>query len=140
MLELPGRIQEVVCIRLGGELPHIRLLNEIFITLLLRKFDSILLALEVQVCTLHIVAGRLPPHQGVLPPVALWQHVPVHSPLLGLPVTRLCSGFSLLIDANRTGLQLDWCAGQYSGGKDDARLGAVEQALGHGSECADGRG
>lgn len=58
----------------------VRLLHEILVPLLLRKSNSLLLGAEVEVGALHEVARRLPAHQLVLPPVALFEDVPVHAP------------------------------------------------------------
>lgn len=106
VLELSRRVQEVVRISLGRELPLIRLLHEVLVPLLLSKQDCVLLALEAQMRALHEVARRLPSHQGVLPSVALGQDVPVHPPLLGLPVAGLGGGLGWLVDAHGAALQL----------------------------------
>lgn len=55
MLQLLIAPQEVVRIRLDRKLPLIRLLHKVLIALLLRKSDSFLPALEVDVCALHEV-------------------------------------------------------------------------------------
>lgn len=131
MLEFSRRVQEVVGIRLGDKLSLVRLLHEVLVPLLLREADGILLGLEVQVRSLHVVPGGLPTHQLVLPPVALRQDVPVHPPLLALPVARLRGRLGLFVNAHRAGLKFDRGTGEYSGGEGDAWLGAIEKALGH---------
>lgn len=57
VLQLLGRVKEVVCIRLWNKLALIRFLDKIFIPLPLSKGDSILLRLEVQVGSLHAIGG-----------------------------------------------------------------------------------
>lgn len=136
MLELPRRVQEVVRISLRRELPLIGLLQEVLVPLLLGKEDGVLLGLEAQVRTLHVVARGLPAHKWVLPPVALGQDIPVHPPLLGLPVAGLRRGLGGHVDAYRTRLQLHGSPGEDSCGEGVARLGAVEDTLGDGGERA----
>ena len=99
MLELPGRVQEIVGVRLGSKLARVGFLNKVFVALLLGEVNGVLLALEVDVSALHEIARRLPADQRVLPSVSLGENVPVHSPASTSPVTRLCSGFGLLVDA-----------------------------------------
>lgn len=130
VLELPRRIEEIVGVRLGSELARVGLLDKVLVALLLSKVDGILLALEVDVRSLHVVARRLPSHQRVLPSVALGENVPVHPPALAAPVTRLRGGLRLPVDAvylsdqvsnaricqsfdipDGAGLQLHWGAG-----------------------------
>ena len=53
MLQLLITPQEVVRIRLRDDLPAIRLLNKVFISLLLCESNGILLTLEVKVRALH---------------------------------------------------------------------------------------
>lgn len=53
MLQLSRAVQEVVCICLGYDPSLVRLLHEIFITLLLREPYSIIFAFEADVCSLH---------------------------------------------------------------------------------------
>lgn len=53
VLQLLCAPQEVVCVGLWNDLSLIWLLDEVFVALLLRKSDSILLGLEVDVCALH---------------------------------------------------------------------------------------
>lgn len=55
VLELPGGVQEVVGVGLGGKLARVWLLNKVFITLLLSKVNGVLLAFEVDVGSLHEV-------------------------------------------------------------------------------------
>lgn len=57
MLELLWRMKEVVRIGLGHEFALIRLLDKIFISLLLSKRNSVLLRLEVQMGSLHAIGG-----------------------------------------------------------------------------------
>lgn len=99
LLELASRVEEVVGIGLGSEASRVGLLDEVLVALLLGKRNGILLGLEVHVGALHVVTRRLPAHQRVLPAVALGEDVPVHAPVVALPVTGLRSGFRLLVDA-----------------------------------------
>lgn len=91
VLELARRMVEVVCVGLGGNPTLIRLLNEELIPLLLCKPDGIFLGLEIDIGALHAVCRRLPAHQRVLPPVTSLQDVPVHSPVVTVPGSRLRS-------------------------------------------------
>lgn len=99
VLQLLGRVQEVVGIRLGHNLALLRLLHKVLVALLLSERNRILLALEVDVRALHEIARRLPAHQRVLPPVALFQHVPVHPPFAAVPVARLRSRLCGLVNS-----------------------------------------
>ena len=92
-------MHEIIRIRLGHKLPRIRLLHEILIPLFLCKADCIFFALEVDMCALHEIRGRLPAHQGVLPPVAFGEHVPIHSPVVPGPVSGLRGGFGGPVDS-----------------------------------------
>lgn len=99
MLELPRRVQEVVRVRLGRDLTALWLLDEVLVALLLGKVDGVLLGVEVQVRALHVVARRLPAHEGVFPAVALVEDVPVHAPVRAAPVAGLGGGLGLFVDA-----------------------------------------
>jgi hypothetical protein len=99
MLQLLIAPQKVIRIRLRNNLPTIRLLNKVFITLLLCKPDGVLLALEVQMCALHEISRGLPSHQRVLPSVAFGENIPVHAPVVPMPVTRLCCCLCWAIDS-----------------------------------------
>ena len=100
VLQLVGRVEEVVCVGLWCELSRVGLLDKVLVALLLGEMDGILLGLEVDVCSLHEISRRLPSDQRVLPSVSLGQDVPIHSPALAPEVARLCSGLGLLVDAN----------------------------------------
>lgn len=91
MLELARRVREVVRVGLRNEPAVIRLLHEVFIALLLGKLDGIIPGLELQVGTLHAICRRLPPHKRVLPPVTPLQNIPIHSPVVAVPISGLCS-------------------------------------------------
>ena len=82
-------MHKVVRIRLGREFPLVMLLHEIFIPLLHSKMDRILFTPEVQMGPLHEIRRRLPSHQGVLPPVAFEHDVPIHAPVVAVPVAGL---------------------------------------------------
>lgn len=56
VLELAWRIGEVVGVRFRGECASLGLLNEVFVSLLFRKPDSILLRVEEYVGSLHHIA------------------------------------------------------------------------------------
>lgn len=81
-LELLGAVCEVVGVCLGHKLPLVRLLHKVFVALLVRKVDGVLLRLELYPVAIHEVCRRLPSHQLVLPPVSLGQDVPVHQPVV----------------------------------------------------------
>lgn len=99
LLELASRVEEVISIGLGAEAASVGLLDEVFVALLLGKLNGILLGVEVHVGALHVVSRRLPAHQRVLPTVALGEDIPVHAPVVALPVAGLRGGFRLLVDA-----------------------------------------
>ena len=99
-------VQKVVRIRLGNDPPLVRLLHKVLVALLVRKVDGGLLALEVEMRALHEVGGGLPAHQGVLPSVAFGENVPVHAPVVAVPVAGLGGGFGGTVDSN--GLRLVW--------------------------------
>ena len=99
MLQLLITPQEIIRIRLRRNLPRIRFLHKVLISLLLREADRILLALEVHVCALHEIGRGLPAHERILPSVAFGENVPVHTPLVTVPVTRLSRGFGGAVDA-----------------------------------------
>jgi hypothetical protein len=82
--------QEIVRVSLWDDFATIRFLDEVLVTLLLRKSDRIVLRFEVQMCSLHEITRRLPSHQRILPPMALRQDVPVHTPVVSMPISRLC--------------------------------------------------
>lgn len=98
-LERLRLVEVVVGIRLGLELPLLGLLHKVFVALLLGKPDGVLLALEVQMSALHVISGRLPAHQRVLPAVALPKNIPVHAPVVAVPRARLSSGLCRAIDS-----------------------------------------
>lgn len=55
VLELLGRVEEVVGVSLGADLPRLGLLNKVLVALLLSKVNGVVLALEVDVGALHEV-------------------------------------------------------------------------------------
>lgn len=81
-LELLRYMGKVVGIGLGNKLPLVRLLHKVFIALLVRKGDGILLGLELDPVTVHEVGRRLPSHKRVLPSMSLGKGVPVHEPVV----------------------------------------------------------
>lgn len=99
VLELAGRVREVVRVGLRNKPAVIRLLHEVFIALLLGKLDGIVLGLELQVGTLHAICRRLPPNKRVLPPVTPLQNIPIHSPVVAVPVSGLCSRLRGAVDS-----------------------------------------
>jgi hypothetical protein len=99
VLELLGLVNEVVGVGLGHEAALVRLLDKVFIALLLGKCDGVFLRLKLQVCSLHVIGGRLPPHERVLPTVTSLQDIPVHAPMVLVPGTRLCCGLGRAVDA-----------------------------------------
>lgn len=80
-------MNKVIRVGLGGKPTLIRLLDKEFISLLLRKPDGVLLGLEIQIGALHAVCRRLPADKRVLPPVTPLQDIPVHSPVVTVPVS-----------------------------------------------------
>jgi len=56
MLQLLIAPQKVISIRLRDDLPTVRLLDKVFISLLLCEPNRILLALEIQMCALHEIS------------------------------------------------------------------------------------
>lgn len=111
VLELPRLVKEVVGISLGHKPALIRLLHKVFVALLLSKGNGILLALELEVGALHSIGGRLPAHEGVLPPVTLLQNVPIHPPVVSVPGARLGSRLCGAVDSIKTeGLAIEFLA------------------------------
>jgi hypothetical protein len=92
VLQLTSAVEEVIGVSLWRELAGVGLLHEIFVALLLGEVNGVLLALEVEICALHEVSRRLPSHQWILPPMTLGKNVPVHSPIVASPGSRLCGG------------------------------------------------
>lgn len=99
MFDLLGLVHEVVGICLGNELALIGFLNKVFVSLLLRKQDGVLLGFEVDVSALHDIARGLPAHERVLPSVALSENIPIHSPMMTVPSTGLGRGLRGLVDS-----------------------------------------
>lgn len=97
-LQLLRAVHKIVCVCFGHKLPRVRLLHKILIPLLLRKPDRIFFVLEAYMRALHEICRRLPAHQGILPPVAFAEDIPVHSPMVPMPVSGLCSGFGGPVD------------------------------------------
>lgn len=148
MLELLGLVEEVVRVGLGNEATLVRLLDKVFVALLLGEGNGVLLRLELDVGALHAVGGRLPAHERVLPAVTALQDVPVHAPVVLVPGTRLCRGLSGAVDTvisvsrrvcmlqrafipDSTGLEIGGSAGENGAGKRVTGLAAVHDALGH---------
>lgn len=99
LLQLLRTVHKLVCICLGNHLPLIWLLHEKLITLLVGKSNGILLGLEVEVCALHEIGTALPAHQRVFPSVTLTERVPIHTPVVRVPVAGLRCGFGGFVDA-----------------------------------------
>jgi hypothetical protein len=49
----------------------------------------------------HEVGRRLPPHQWVLPSVSFGEGIPIHKPMMCMPIAGLGSGFSWAVDSMR---------------------------------------
>lgn len=90
MLQFLGAVHEVVRIRLGHELAFVGLLHKVLIPLLVGEADGVLLRVEVHAQAIGEVGAGLPPHQRVFPSVAARQRVPVHRPVVRVPVAGLC--------------------------------------------------
>lgn len=154
-LELLRLMKVVVRIGLGLELSLLGFLHKVFVSLLLGEPDGILLALEVQVGALHVIGGRLPAHQRVLPTVALGKNIPVHAPVVAVPCARLSSWLGRAVDSvqyvwsarrpvshsvqlssipHSSGLQIRRGTRQDSGSDGLARLAAIHDALRDGGE------
>ena len=99
MFDLLGLVHEVVGVCLGNEFAFIGLLNKVFVSLLLRKQDGVLLRLEVNVSALHEITRGLPAHERVLPSVTFSENIPIHSPMMTVPSTRLGRGLRGLVDS-----------------------------------------
>lgn len=99
LLQLAGAVDELCSIGLGDDLALVRLLDEVLVALLVGKVDRVVLGLEVEAGALHGVCARLPAHERVLPPVALGQDVPVHTPCVAVPVAGLGGGLCGAVDA-----------------------------------------
>lgn len=62
MLQLLITPQKIIRIRLRDNLPPVRLLHKVFVSLFLCKLDGVLLTLEVEMCALHEIGRGLPAH------------------------------------------------------------------------------
>lgn len=80
VFELAVGVDKVVGVLLDSELSVVGLLDVKVPSLLVGKVDGRLLAGELHLCGLHVVAGRLPSDQIVLPSVGNVDNVPVESP------------------------------------------------------------
>lgn len=67
VLELPRLVNEVIGVSLGNKFALVWFLNKVLVALLLSKHDRVLLGLELEMSTLHVVSGRLPAYERVLP-------------------------------------------------------------------------
>jgi len=105
-LELLWGVYKVIGISLWGECSRIRLLDEVFISLLLGERNGVLFGLEIYVCALHEVGGGLPSHQGILPPMPFWENIPVHPPAATPPRAGLGGWLGFLEDSNSPSLKL----------------------------------
>lgn len=158
VLELLRLMKEVVCISFGNKPTLIRLLNKVFIALFLSKGNGILLRLELQMGALHVVCRRLPTHQRVLPPVALLQDVPVHTPVVFVPGARLSGRLCGPVDSADTqgkwmcpedqysstenipdsaGLEIGRSTRQNSSGKSISRLTTIHNTFGDRGELSE---
>ena len=93
-LELLRAMHEVVRIRLRNYSSLVRLLDKVLVSLLLSKVYGIVSRCKIQVRSLQVVRRRLPSHQRILPSVSLLQYVPIHAPVMTMPVSRLRGCFS----------------------------------------------
>lgn len=57
LLQLLRTVNELICISLRDNFPHVRFLHKVLISLLVGKVYGVFLAIEVQMCALHEV-GR----------------------------------------------------------------------------------
>lgn len=112
LLQFLRVVHKLLRIRLGDDPPLIRLLHKVLVALLVRESDSVFLALEVEVGALHEVCAGLPPHERVLPAVALFENIPVHAPVVRVPVAGLCGRLRGLVDAMRAVLADRTCSGK----------------------------
>ena len=99
MLELLRLVKEVVGIGLGNKTALVRLLNEVFVALLLGKGNGILFGFEGEVGSLHAIRRGLPAHERVLPTVSLLQDIPIHTPVVCVPGTGLGSRLRGAVDS-----------------------------------------
>lgn len=99
LLQLARAVNELGGVGLGHDLALVGLLHKVLVSLLVGELDRILLRLEVEAGALHVVCTGLPAHQRVLPPVALGEDVPVHAPLVAVPVAGLGGGLCGAVDA-----------------------------------------
>jgi hypothetical protein len=101
LLQLAGTVSELRSVRLEHTLSLVGLLHKVLVALLVGKVDRVFLGVEVQAGALHVVCAGLPAHEGVLPSVALGQHIPVDAPLVTVPVAGLGGGLCGTVDAER---------------------------------------
>lgn len=99
LLHFPGYMHELVRICLRYNTSLIWLLHKILIPLLVCKQDGVFLVLEVEMCALHKVCAGLPTHERILPAMSLGQWIPVHAPVMMVPVAGLSGWFGRTVDA-----------------------------------------
>lgn len=87
MLQRLEGMHEVIRIRLGCDLSFVRFLNKVLVSLLLGESNGIFPRLEVHMCALHEIGRGLPAHQGILPSMTFREDVPVHTPVMAVPVS-----------------------------------------------------
>ena len=86
-------MQKIIRIGFGNKPSLVGLLYKIFVPLLLSKVNGIFSGCKIQVCSLQVVCRWLPSHQRVFPSVSLLQYVPVHTPVVPMPISWLRSCF-----------------------------------------------
>ena len=98
MLQPRRTMHKVIRVCLGDDPSLIRLLHKILVPLLIRKVHCRFLTLKVQMCALHEVGRRLPAHERILPSMAFGKYIPVHAPVVPMPVAGLGCGFGRAVD------------------------------------------
>ena len=102
-------MHEVVRIRFRNHSSLVRLLHKIFVSLFLSKVNGIVSRYKVQVRSLQVVRRRLPSHQRILPPVSLLQYVPIHAPVMTMPISRLRGCLSRPVDSVAVDISFGAC-------------------------------
>lgn len=149
LLQLARAVDELGGVSLRDDLALVGLLNEVLVALLVGEVDGVLLGLEVEAGALHVVCAGLPAHERVLPSVTLGQHVPIHTPLVAVPVAGLGGGLCGAVNAglwsvsgrfksarerscvpDGSGLEVGGRARKHGSRGVEARLGAIHDSLG----------
>lgn len=93
-------------VALGWDACGLWLLNLVVPALLLAEVNSVFLGTELERSTLHVVTGRSPAHQRVLPSCGALEDIKVDTPHLGACLARRVGGLGRAEDTDGTLVEL----------------------------------